>query len=220
MNLYVVIEGERASKKIYKNWITYVNPKLNFIDYLPQLSENNFYILAGYGQPYFFKRIEDAIKDINQVGKFDRLVVSLDSENSTFDEKFEEVKECVKNNKCPIDFKIIVQHFCLETWLLGNKGTFRKKPSDIELKKYYSTFNVRDNDPELLPEFKGKNWNRSQFAYEYLRAGFRDTYTNRHSYTKKNPGIVWEESYFHGVKDRLENENHISSFKNFISAFL
>jgi hypothetical protein len=34
MNIYVLVEGERASKRIYKNWIPYVNPDMTPIDYL------------------------------------------------------------------------------------------------------------------------------------------------------------------------------------------
>jgi len=80
---------------------------------------------------------------------------------------------------------------------------------------------VRKNDPELLPPNKEKSWNRSQFAYNYLRAGLRDVHpANRVSYTKGNPGIVTQEGYFYQVKKRYSDEQHILSFQGFLDAFV
>lgn len=219
MNIYVIVEGEQASKRIYKKWIPYVNPDLVHIDYLSEFSQNNFFILAGYGQPYFLERIDKAVADANDIDAIDRLVIAVDSEDQEYYEKYREIRNRLDKNVCKVEVRIIVQHFCLETWLLGNRTNFRKKPYDTELLSFIEIFDVRDNDPELLPSHNHKAWNRAQFAYRYLRAGIRDIYSGRKSYTKRNPGFVVEKGFFSQVKKRCVEENHISSFDAFLSAF-
>ena len=34
MNIYIVLEGETAARKLYKSWIPLVNPNLNYVDYI------------------------------------------------------------------------------------------------------------------------------------------------------------------------------------------
>ncbi len=221
MNIYVIVEGEKAAKKIYKTWIPLVNPKLQHIDYLSALEQNNFFLLAGLGQPQFLdNRVEKAIIDVNKL-PFDRLVIAIDSEEMDFREKQLEVSERVSRIGCNVEVRYIIQHFCFETWLLGNKNMFRKKPKDRELLNYKALLDVRSNDPELLPPNEEKSWNRSQFAYHYLRAGLRDVHPgHRMSYTKKNPGIAARDGYFNQVKKRCLDEQHILSFQGFLDAFI
>ncbi len=221
MNIYVVVEGERATKKIYKSWIPLVNPELQHIDYLESLEQNDFFVLAGFGQSQFLNnRIEKAVIDVNSL-PFDRLVVAIDSEEMDPREKQLEVSERVDRLGCDVEVRYIIQHFCIETWLLGNKNMFRRKAKDSELLNYRALFDVRNNDPELLPPNREKFWNRAQFALNYLRAGLRDVHPgNRVSYTKKNPGIVAREGYFYQVKKRCLDRQHILSFQGFLDAFI
>jgi len=220
LNLYIVVEGRNGARKVYKDWIRYVNNKLNNIDYLNDLKDNNYYIVAGWGQPEIFDRIEAAVKDVNQIAEFDRLVVALDSEDIDEHNKFIEVRDFIDKIGCKKQVKIVIQHFCLETWLLGNEKVFRKTPTDESLKRYYAKFDIRNLDPEILPRFE--DWNRSQFAYEYLRAGMRDKRFERGtriSYTKTNPGSVLQRGYFDQVVNRFKKKEQINSFGNFLAAF-
>ncbi len=131
-----------------------------------------------------------------------------------------EAKEYINSLKCRVEVKFIVQHFCIETWLLGNRDIFRKKPSIQDLREFYAKFNIRDNDPEDLPAYEKKSMNRAQFAYAYLRLGINDAYGNQKCYNKSNPGIALEEQYFIKIKQRHINFSHIKSFKDFIDAFV
>jgi len=219
MNIYIITEGEKATKKIYQNWITYTNNQLASIDNLHDFKENNYFIFAGHGQSEFPDRVKKAIEDVNNISAIDRLVVGIDSEEKDYDEKLSEVKKWVEEQNCRVEVKYIIQHFCLETWFLGNKTLFRKKPQDPELASYISIFDVRSGDPEHLPAHNQDGLNRAKFAYRYLRASIRDIYENRKCYSKSNPGIVLENGFYSQVKERCTKIGHIKSFNGFLEAF-
>jgi hypothetical protein len=219
MNIYVVVEGEKAISKLYRSWIQFVNPSLQPIDYLRDLNQNNFFIFAGYGQPGYWDRVSRAVEDVNALPNIDRLVISLDSEDMEQAKKLLEAKERVNTMGCSIEVKYVIQHFCIETWLLGNRNLFRKKPHLIELVGYLEKFDIRTKDPEFLPANKELELNRAQFAYRLLRAGIKDIHDVRKYYSKSNPGIALEESFFNQVRSRYINIGHIQSFHQFIEAF-
>lgn len=220
MNIYIVLEGERGSKKIYRKWIQIVNPELSAVNYLVDVKDNNYFILAGFGQPHFLERVDNAVEDVNNLGQFDRLVVGVDSEEFSEHEKYLEVSNRVDRIGCRVEVKYVIQHFCLETWLLGNIHMFRRNAGDVDLVEYMNIFNIRVNDPEDLPNYETRAWNRAQFAYHYLRAGIRDVHRGNRSYTKKNSSVVAREGYFTQVKRRCIDEEHIQSFNSFLNAFV
>ena len=221
MNIYVIIEGETAARKLYKNWIPLVNESLQYVDYLTDVKQNNFFILAGFGQPYIWQRLECAVKDVNEHEVFDRLVIAIDSEDCDPRDQQLEASARVDRMGCRVEVRYVIQHFCLETWLLGNKYMFRKNSSDVELKEYMELFNIRHDDPALLPPYTRRGWNRSQFAYHFLRAGIRDVYTGRGLlYSKKHPGPTLKKDYFSQVRSRCFDERHILSFESFLNAFV
>jgi len=220
LNIYVVVEGEKGAKKLYKNWIPFVNKNLSNVEYLRDLDTNNFYVIAGYGQTTIYDRIESAIIDVNNNNGFDRLVIGIDSEEKTAHDKFVEVRDFVDKIGCNKDARIVVQHFCLEAWLLANSHLFRKNPQDLDLIEYYHHYDIRSLDPEELPGYN--DWNRSQFAYQYLRTGMRDKRFERGtriSYTKTNPGSVVQRGYFEQVLSRHNKRGQILNFRHFLTAF-
>ena len=219
MNIYLVVEGERATIKLYKSWILFVNKNLRPIQYVQEFDHDSYYVLAGYGQPGYWARVDHAIEDVNKIKEIDRLVICVDSEEKSYEEKLAEAKEHVERIKCRGEVRYIIQHFCQETWLIGNIHMFRKKPQDKELLKYLALFDVRTNDPELLTGNKENFWNRSQFAYHYFRAGIRDTCGNREFYNSHDPGIAAKEGFFYQVRKRHLDKQHISSFRTFLEAF-
>lgn len=219
MNIYVIVEGEKATKKIYQNWISYTNSQLTSIDNLHDFKANNYFIFAGHGQSEFPDKVKKAIEDVNNISSINRLVVGIDSEDKEYDEKLSEVKKWVEEETCSVEVKYIIQHFCLETWFLGNKTLFRKKPQDSELISYFNIFDVRSDDPEYLPAHNQEGFNRAKFSYRYLRAGIRDIHGTRKCYSKSNPGIVLENGFYSQVKERCIKVNHIKSFNSFLEAF-
>ena len=219
MNIYVVVEGESTEKKVYDSWIPLVNPKLRRIDYLPDFTSDNYLIIAGLGYPYYFNIIENAIEDINSQGNIDRLVIAVDSEEMSYTEKFSEVADFIKDHPCKADIRIIIQHFCFESWALGNKKIIGRSVQDITLLKYKRFYNVLSQDPELMPAYTEGKLNRVLFAYKYLALAFREKYKHL-VYSKRSPNPLLNRNYFEQLRNRLQETNHIKSFESFINSFL
>jgi hypothetical protein len=228
MNVYIVVDGEIGEKQVYNAWIPLLNPALTPANTLDKVQENNFYIIHSGGYPGYFKIIENAITDMserkNGHGKplFDRLIVSTDSEDSSLQEKLNEVQQYIQNilrqKNITTDCRIIVQHFCLETWGLGNRALVGKNIQTPLLKKYISHFNVAKSDPENLPPLPEENLNRAQFAEKYLRKLLQEKHRNL-TYTKSVPTVMLHNKYFEQLKSRLKDTGHIASFQRFIDAF-
>jgi hypothetical protein len=155
-----------------------------------------FYLISGNGYPNYLNIIENAIEDVNNLKNFDFLIVAVDSEDKTYQEKYNravrkhqfpnslgngfniktaefaailrqirqtcertgrlsnksnEIKEVIDNKLIHAESRIIIQHFCLETWALGNRIACRKNTTDVMLLEYKRVHDVRNDDPELLP---------------------------------------------------------------------
>ena len=171
MNIYVLVEG-KGEKSVYKHWIPIVNPNLEYVDHVSAINSNNFSIVSAMGYPAYLEAIDHAVEDVSNNEAIDRLVVAIDSEEMTRFDKYDEVENRILSRHSNVNYKIIVQHFCLEAWALGNRRIISALPQDTELRKFKNIYDVRKLDPESLPAFG--QWNRAQFAYQYLRAAFRN----------------------------------------------
>lgn|SRR5712691_503683 len=218
MNIYVVTEG-KVESIVYQHWIPCVNPSLTHVSSLIEVNVNNFYMVSGMGYPGYFKIIENAILDVNNNRKFDRLVISIDSEDMTKQEKYDQIHIFIANKSCCVEIKIVVQHFCFETWALGNRKIIKANTKSEKLREYKRLFNVRVHDPELLPEEPNEKLNRAQFAEKYLRLALNNTFRNL-TYSKGNPQAVIHSKYFDQVRNRLRDMAHIASFGDFLRAFI
>ena len=151
--------------------------------------------------------------------QLDRLVIAIDAEEMSYKEKRREIEQVVNALGKNLDYKIIVQHFCLETWALGNKVIVSRDPKDVRLRRYISYFDILDRDPELLPDYPIENLSRSQFAARYLKKLLNEKYRAL-TYKKGNPKSLLHDMYFKRVKMRLETTGHIASFEDFLAAFV
>jgi hypothetical protein len=220
MNIFVTVEG-KAEVQVYKRWIPYINPQITYAGYsVFDLTTDSFAIVSGRGFPYYLEVIKNAVEDVNNADNVDRLVIAVDSEDMTRREKYAELwsfvdKECAP---CAVPIIIIVQHFCLETWALGNRRSGPREPQSEKLKEYKSFFCVYENDPELLPPYRPRYRTRAQFAKSYLKAMLNDWNKNL-SYSTKRPNALFPRSYFGEVKKRRDTTDHIASFGSFLEAF-
>jgi hypothetical protein len=217
LNIYILVEGEIGEKFVYREWVNYLNPTITYVDYPTEIEKNNYAIVAGFGYPFYFEVIDNAIEEINQRNDIDRLVISVDSEEFTMEEKQEELINHLNGKRCKADIRIIIQHFCLETWALGNRLIISRTPDSVSLREYIRYYDILQNDPELLPGFK--NYSRVFFAEKYLRAALNDKYKNL-TYTKSNPKVMLHPRYFTQIKNRFEETGHINSFSMFLDAFV
>ncbi|MFH1195146.1 MAG: hypothetical protein V1720_05510, partial [bacterium] len=199
MNYYIVVEGEKASIEIYKNWIQFINPSLSYKQQIDEVFENDFYLIGGYGYPNYFQVIKDAIIDVNEKDNFDKLVVCIDSEENSFQEKYDEMDEFIRTNDLLKGYSIIIQHFCIETWFLGNRKIHSREISNPLLKRYKRLYDVHAEDPEYLPPNGEEELNRAQFAYKYFRLLLHEKY-DRLVYNKHNPSVVINVNFFNQIK--------------------
>lgn len=217
MNIYIVVEGN-TEKEIYKSWVSLVNSQLSYVDSISEITNYNYYIISGGGYPSYFEVIDKAIEDVNNLGIFDKLIIAIDSEEMSDNDKYIEINNYVIQKNCLINVVIIVQHFCIETWGLGNRKAIRPHPTSDRLREYMKIYNVRNNDPELLPPNPKDGLNRAQFAKKYLRVALNEK--NKHitlmfGFSK----FLSNQKYFDQLKQRQKDTNHIKSFNIFLNAF-
>jgi hypothetical protein len=217
MNIYVVVEGV-VEKKVYPEWISSLYPNLTTVDLITQVVKNNVFIVSGGGYPNYYEVIKNGILDVNNDQNFDRLVIAVDSELIPINEKINEIRLFLANFVCRTQVYIIVQHFCLETWALGNRTIIRRNPTNPKLSDFLHYFDVVHEDPELLPSNHFLSLNRVEFAYAYLRAIINDRYTGL-SYTKHNPKVIMQKGYIDQIVNRYRETNHLRSFNSFLEAF-
>ena len=215
MNYYVIVEG-KTEFKIYPKWISYCNKNLKITSRIEDISENSVFFVGANGYPNILNMIEAGVKDIKQFRNFDLLVVGIDSEEKTYNEKLAEISTFIDKSGIEIEYRVIVQNFCFETWALGNRRIFRRRTSNETLREYIKYYDVISNDPELMPSFTPKNYPRVEFALRYLHKGINDLHT-RLTYSKSNPYYLGEEYYFKELVSRLEDTKHISSFDLFLA---
>lgn len=214
-----MVEGAVGEAKVYKHWIPLVNDKLTPVEYLGDAKQDNFFIFSANGYPDYISRIESAIRDVENTKLYDRLVIAVDSEDKPLKLKELEIQNEVDKTKTKVDVRIVVQHFCLETWALGNVVMYARKPKNAMLREYLSFYNCRMKDPELLPSIDKDRMNRAQFAEIYLRRVLNEKHRNL-TYSKNNPSALLHHKYFERLKDRYRKTGHIASFEMFLEAFL
>jgi len=218
MNIYVVVEGSSTEPKVYPCWIREVNPLLTQVNHINEVTNNHFLIRTGGGYPFIFKMIEAAIADTNEHTNFDRLVVALDSEEASYNDRYAEIQEFIAQYNPRVEVRIIIQHFCIEAWALGNTKVLSAKPRLDKYKEYKAVFDVNTEDPELLPAYVPEDLNRAQFSKKYLNIALQNRRSHLY-YSERNPQVIAQPSYFSELKKRLEGD-HIKSFQHFINAFL
>ncbi len=249
MRLYIVTEGLFESY-LYPEWLKLLLPEYINIKHLNNIYnyENCYYFVSsrGYvasydqtgGIPAVYNTIINGLKDIYEYKLFDMLIYLGDSENLPYIEP----KQCIEQRKniiynyiqqhaekhisdlSHLKLKLIIQHNCIETWLLGNKKLVKQNISDLYLKKMVNTYNVRNRDPELMtmnyiPDDKIDSIKTiPQFHKYYLRKLVSNA-TNEQINTKN---IKKSYTYFSNAKylktliSRYKLDKHIKSFGYFL----
>ena len=216
MNLYFLVEGKRTEKKVYPQWLHYLLPKLTKVDSYDDVNKNNYYLISAEGYPsIIYDSIPDSIEEINTSGKYDYFIVCLDADESTVNERKEEIYDFIASEKLELKkakMAIIVQNRCFETWFLGNRNIYTRNPQADPLLKYTRYYNVCVDDPELMG--KGDRNTHASFHNDYLEALFK---AKNIKYSKTKPQYVSEKYYLDELLKRIEDKpEHLSSFAKFI----
>lgn len=216
MNVYFLVEGRSSERKLYPQWLRYACPQLKRVNRPADAIENSYYLMSAEGHPSIIgQHLTNAIKDIESSKVFDQFVIVLDTDEFTVQERIDEVNRAVQNSEVKLQsarLEIIVQHRCIETWLLGNRRIFSRQPQSVELQQYITHYDVEQKDPELMPLMDGFN-THGQFHHEYIRKIFEERNT---SYSKRYPRQAGDETYFEQLKNRVENTGHIQTFGQFL----
>lgn len=88
-----------------------------------------------------------------------------------------------------IDFtyKIFVCNHCFETWLLGNRVLFPEERPDGDFQTYYDSYNIKDNDPEMMPVPQDVQETIAKYHFHYLHEMCR---YNKIRYSKNKPMFI------------------------------
>jgi len=214
MNIYFLVEG-RTEQHVYPKLLSYLVPNLKKVDHFDEVAESNYFIFTARGYPSILDMILTAVEDINAIGRYSHLVVCLDADEATVQERIQEVERMVPSESDELNVKlvIIVQNRCFETWFLGNGKVYPRNPQDETFKRYCKFYNVSKKDPELMP--KSFDLSYGQFHKDYLKKMLKEK--NIH-YTEQHPRGVGEEPYIKALQKRVEDSpEHLKTLQKFFS---
>ena len=218
MNIYFLVEGKRTEMKVYPKWLSHLVPQLQRVNTHQNVDENNYYIFSGNGFPSLLNNhLRNSIEDINNTKKYDYFVICLDADEQNIQQCKQDIldfmisENLVLNSN--IQFEIIVQNKCLETWFLGNPKIFKKNPDNDFLRECVAFYNVKSNDPELMEKILDFEGSISIFHSRYLQQLLSERNIR---YSKNNPQGVTEEYFLQTLINRNQKTGHIQSFKYFI----
>lgn len=218
MNIYFLVEGKRTEMKVYPEWLSVLIPKLVKVQWYHEATQNNYCIFTGNGFPSLLdNHLKNSIADINTATNFDYLVICLDTDEDTAEQRKQQVLDFIAQENIVLNpntkLVIIAQNKCFETWFLGNRKVFKKNPSNRTLIDYIRHYNVKNDDPELMNKPTDFEQTTAIFHSIYLQEIFAE---RRIAYSKKKPDEVIKPSFLAELIKRSTEMNHIPTFKYFI----
>lgn len=218
MNAYIVVEGDRTEVTVYPKWIQHIAPILNRVDNAWDITDNNYYLFSGGGIPSIYNHIANAAEDINQInstGKIhiDYLIVCIDTEEETRDDILAKIQAKLQERnilKCSFELHVFEQKVSMESWFLGNRKIIQTNPTNPDLIRYMSHYNVRDNDPEYMSNIDSDEFSTTaQFHHSYLKKVFTEQHIK---YSKNKPDEVCQKYYLDRIIERHVKTGHLASF--------
>lgn len=217
-NLYFLVEGRRTEAIVYPEWFKIILSKYSRVRVYYDAIKQNYYLFNCNGFPSILNDMENAILDLNSVGKYGYLIILVDADDLTVDERIKEIEGFIQERKLKLEnyeLKIFVQNKCFETWFLGNRFIYKENPSSKIFRELQKHYNVKLSDPELmeLPLNQPSNLSISNFHVHYLKEMLKERNLN---YSKSNPKVVSNASYLNQLILRKSETNHMTSFTEFV----
>jgi len=230
VNLLFLVEGKRTEPKIYKSWLSHLFPYLNFVVKPEDMTNNSCRIISGNGYPNMvsspkksagISRLEACLLDIKNYRNVDSFFICVDSEEETYQDRFEEINSRLEYLKTQIridqsqetKFHIIIQHCCIETWALGNAeipNQYTSQNSSVDFSVLQSHYDILINDPELMTCPPSHPSTKQCFHHTYLREYLKEFGL---FYSKTRPKSIVEKKYLDALIKRCTSTNHLSSLK-------
>jgi hypothetical protein len=103
MNIYFLVEG-KTERRVYPKWLSHLLPDFTRIDNAYDVTKQNFYLFYGGGFPSLLhNHLKNAIEEINDINRYDYLVICLDSDDFSVEERRNEVLQFVENEKLTLN---------------------------------------------------------------------------------------------------------------------
>jgi len=229
VNLLFLVEGGKTEPKVYKAWLSYLFPEINFVERPEDMTTNSCRIIAGNGYPNMVSapkilggrsRLEQCLLDIKDYKNVDHFFICVDSEEDPYQARFDEIQSKLEDFKTRLgvdksqatEFHIIIQNCCFETWALGNADI----PAQCSAKgnsDFFSVFqpyyDILANDPELM-DCPSEYVTKARFHEKYLKQYLQEFGL---FYKKERPKTIAEKEYFEALIKRCSSTNHLSSLK-------
>lgn len=215
MNIYFLVEG-KTEAKIYPKWLEHLLPELKRVNQAIEVEKNSFYLLNSGGFPSILEDLKKSVEDINNIDKFNYLVVSLDADELTIKERRKEIFDFIEKESIELntntELVLIIQKVCIETWLLGNRKVFKKNPQNKDLMEFIKFYDVSQNDPEEMGSLY-EDETKAQFHERYLKAMLSE---RNIKYSKTRPRDTMDKNYLEELIKRIEETQDIQTFSSFI----
>jgi hypothetical protein len=210
------VEGKKTEPQIYPKWLKYLAPHLSKVNFADEATFNNYYLISGKGSPRMLTvELANSVVEINELGNYDYLILVIDADDMSEQEKIAEIHQFVADNNIILNencqLHIVAQKCCIETWFLGNSKIYSRTPGKGFI-RHAQFYNVSKQDPESMPRLTGFNESISIYHECYLKAMLKERNIN---YSKQKPNDVGENHYLEQLQKRVKETNHLSSLKNF-----
>lgn len=205
MNLYFLVEGDCTEKILYPKWIEYVLPNMKEVEHACDATENNYFIISGGGVPSIYDHIDDAISTINDIqAEYDHFILVQDSDGVPIETLKNEINEQIDLTRLRSStrFHILIQHPCIETWLLSNRRFYRRSHITQDLRNCLDFYNVFDEDPEFMDKPSRYPGSIAHYHELYLKKVFLSRTSGRITYKKENPSVAASKTYWENIVSR------------------
>ncbi|MGZ8222910.1 MAG: hypothetical protein ACXWT0_14790 [Methylobacter sp.] len=219
MNIYFLVEG-KTELKVYPQWLNHLAPTLSRVNFAQDASINNYYLISGLGYPRLLDiELVNSVEEINECANYDYLVLVIDSDDMTEQEKIDEIYQFINDNNIMLNsscqLQVIAQKSCMETWFLGNKRVYKNSVGNhSDFYQHAKFYDVSQQDPELMGKPKDFAGSVSIYHEIYLRKMLAER-TIR--YSKSTPKEVDEPYYLDELQKRVADTQHLTSLKNFFN---
>lgn len=219
MNLYFLVEGE-TERKVYPQWLSHLLPGLSRVYVASEARQNNYYLISGGGYPSILdNHLKNAIEEVNECGLYDTLVLAIDADEMTTQDKMNEVNQFLTTAKISLNtqcsLQIIVQKYCVETWLMGNRKAYTRNPGKhSDFYRYTRFYDVSRLDPELMEKPQNFTASTSKYHHAYLKKMLAE---KNIGYNKASPDGIGTNTYLEQLKKRIEDTHHLPSLDCFFT---